>query len=77
MTVKRLEAGEAIRPAQAMAIRRALEEAGVAFLGERTEWNGMQVRAGVVMLSGREPTGWVPSGQPPVESDEKTASASD
>ncbi len=60
MTVKRFESGGALRPAQANAIRRALEDSGVALVGEGTEWAGRVLRVGVAMVSGREPADWTP-----------------
>jgi transcriptional regulator with XRE-family HTH domain len=53
MTVKRFEASETIRPAQAAAIRRALEEAGVAFISDCTCGDGVAVAIGVGLLAGQ------------------------
>ena len=65
MTVKRFEAGDSVRPAQARAMRVALEGAGLAFIGDGAEWNGHVIRLGIVMVSGREPTGWTPEQSAP------------
>ncbi len=60
MTVKRFESGDALRPAQAKAIRGALEGAGVAIFGDGAALGDRTVRIGVAMVSGREPPGWTP-----------------
>lgn len=60
MTVKRFESGEALRPAQAKAIRGALEQSGVALIGDGATWGDRTVRVGVAMVAGREPDGWTP-----------------
>ena len=57
MTVKRFESGDALRPAQANAIRGALEHARVALVGDGSTWDGRTVRVGVAMVAGREPPG--------------------
>lgn len=50
MTVKRFEAGEAVRSAQAAAIRLALKKAGAGFLPDDYRHEGRPVAAGVVLL---------------------------
>ncbi len=70
MTVKRFEAGDALRPAQAKAIRGALEKAGVALIGDGAALGDRTVRIGVAMLSGREPSGWTPGQRVPGGPDE-------
>ena len=49
MTVKRFEAGETVRPAQAAAMRLALEAKGVAFLAEGLEIEGRTISVGVAI----------------------------
>ena len=49
MTVKRFEGGGTVRPAQAAAMRLALEAKGVAFLDDDLEIGGRATSIGVVM----------------------------
>jgi DNA-binding XRE family transcriptional regulator len=51
MTVKRFEADETIRPAQAAAIRNALEKRGILFIHEGMEIRGRSDVIGVVMVA--------------------------
>ena len=51
MTVKRFEAGETVRPAQAAAMRLALEGEGVWFLQDGQQVEGRSIALGVVMFA--------------------------
>jgi len=51
MTVKRVEAGKEVRSAQASAIKRSLEQAGVVFLEKETLRDGTAVALGIALRS--------------------------
>lgn len=51
MTVKRLEAGQEVRTAQALSIRRSLEQAGVIVLKDGAPFDGQQVFSGVALTT--------------------------